>query len=148
MPAVQIHDHQSRQPFHAGLWQSVAEAALPRALASARSADSELHRLPEIEISFVDDETIARLHGEFLGDPTPTDVITFPHGEILISLDTARRQAAENGEPYERETARYIVHALLHLAGWDDRNESDRRAMHGTQEAILRECWRLAPPEK
>jgi probable rRNA maturation factor len=73
-----------------------------------------------------------------MGDPTPTDVITFHHGEIIISLDTAQRQAAENGEPYEREVTRYIVHGLLHLAGWDDREESGRREMHKVQETILR----------
>lgn len=96
-----------------------------------------MRHLEEVEISLVSDESIAKVHGEFLADPTPTDVITFQHGEILISLDTAMRQAAENSEPYEREVTRYIVHGLLHLAGWDDREEAERKAMHEVQERIL-----------
>ncbi len=97
--------------------------------------------LKEIEISFVSDKAIARVHGEFLNDPTPTDVITFPHGEIIISLDTAHRQAAEHHETYEREVALYIIHGLLHLAGWDDHGESERLEMHSRQLKILTESF-------
>ncbi len=125
-PRIQLYNHQSRHPAPLELWQTAAERALPLCLAAATSPASELHALEEIEINLVDDTTIARVHGEFLNDPTPTDVITFPHGEIFISLDTAQRQAAENGETYEREVALYIVHALLHLAGWDDREPGPR----------------------
>jgi probable rRNA maturation factor len=143
-PKVQIFDHQSRQPVLLESWQAAADRALPLCLAAANSAASELHALNEIEINLVDDDTIAGVHAEFLRDPTPTDVITFPHGEIFISLDTAQRQAAEMGEPYEREVARYIVHALLHLAGWDDRKPVDRAAMHLEQERILDLIWPAA----
>src|SRR5436190_14746033 len=108
-------------------------------MAAAKSDDAPIHVLEIIEISFVSDEAIAKVHGEFMGDPTPTDVITFQHGEIIISLDTAKRQAAENGELYEREVLRYMVHGLLHLAGWDDREETERVEMHRVQETILKQ---------
>lgn len=141
VPRLQLFNHQSLQPAPLELWQSAAERALPLCLASATSPASELHALGEIEINLVDDATIARVHGEFLADPTPTDVVTFPHGEIFISLDTAQRQAAENAETYEREVARYLIHALLHLAGWDDREPAARAAMHAEQERILGQAW-------
>ncbi len=143
-PTIQLHNHQSSQPAPLDVWQSAAERALPHCLAAAASLASELHALEEIEINLVDDATIARIHADFLNDSAPTDVITFPHGEVFISLDTAERQAAEHGEPYEREVARYVVHALLHLAGWDDHEPADRVAMHAEQERILDVIWNAA----
>ncbi len=138
---IQLYNHQSLQPAPLELWQSAAERALPLCLAAATSPTSELHALEEVEINLVDDTTIAQVHADFLNDPTPTDVITFPHGEIFISLDTAQRQAIEHGETYEREVALYIVHALLHLAGWDDGEPSDRTMMQQMQTAILDRTW-------
>lgn len=137
MPVVEIFAHHEHQPLHIEHWHELASQALPLVVAQAKSSGAPVRHLEEVEISLVSDESIAKVHGEFLADPTPTDVITFQHGEILISLDTAMRQAAENSEPYEREVTRYIVHGLLHLAGWDDREEAERKAMHEVQERIL-----------
>src|SRR5262245_9048727 len=58
--------------------------------------------LPEhecVEVALVDDETSARVHEQFMGIEGETDVITFHHGEIVIGVEVAFRQAAENGEP-------------------------------------------------
>jgi probable rRNA maturation factor len=139
LPALELYDHQETQSVSLERWRSEAECALPAIVAAARSSDAPIHHVGTVEFSFVSDETIAKVHGEFMGDPTPTDVITFQHGEILISLDTAQRQAGEHGEPYEREVVRYMVHGLLHLADWDDREESERMEMHRVQEAILKQ---------
>lgn len=136
-PLVELYDHQEAQPAPLELWQHQAERAMPHVQAAATSPDAPLLSLDLVEISFVSDEAIAQVHGDFMSDPTPTDVITFHHGEILISLDTAQRQAAEIAELYEREVARYIVHGLLHLAGWEDKEEVERTAMHAVQERIL-----------
>ncbi|MEZ0386318.1 MAG: rRNA maturation RNase YbeY, partial [Verrucomicrobium sp.] len=108
---------------------------------AAQGESAPLLELDEIDFVLVSDRTIAQVHGDFLNDPTPTDVITFHHGEILISLDTAVRQAAENGETYEREVARYMIHGLLHLAGWNDYEPAERTAMHEVQERILDSVW-------
>lgn len=108
---------------------------------AARVPDAPLLTLAEVDFVLVSDRTIARIHGEFMDDPTPTDVITFHHGEILISLDTAQRQAAEHRETYPREVARYIVHGLLHLAGWNDVDDAERKEMHRHQEEILMQIW-------
>ena len=137
VPVIEIFAHQDRQPLRIEHWQESASQALPLVAAHAKSSEAPLQHLEMIEISLVSDERITEVHGQFMADPTPTDVITFQHGEILVSLDTAMRQAAENVEPYEREVTRYIIHGLLHLAGWDDHEEAERAAMHGVQEQIL-----------
>ena len=66
--------------------------------------------LDEVEVSFVDDETIADLHLQYMQIPGPTDVITFAHGEIHISVETAKAQASEYANDFERELMLYIVH--------------------------------------
>lgn len=91
-----------------------------------------------IEVSLLDDREIARVHEDFMQDATPTDVITFQHGEILVSLDTAVRQAGAFGvESWKDEVARYIVHGLCHLHGYNDLNPVEREAMHELQESVL-----------
>lgn len=91
----------------------------------------------DLEITLLDDSAIARVHLDYLKIPGATDVITFEHGEILISLETAERQAAEFGDSFEREVLRYIVHGMLHLAGYDDRDPESRAAMEAVQEELV-----------
>ncbi|MBP6784516.1 MAG: rRNA maturation RNase YbeY [Verrucomicrobiales bacterium] len=112
--------------------------SLPWCIASCGHEPALLGGLDEVEISLVTDEVIARVHGEFMNDPTPTDVITFHHGEILVSVDTARREAAFHGNSLAEETLLYIIHGLLHLNGHIDVKEPDRSTMHREQEAILK----------
>ena len=95
-----------------------------------------------IEISLIGDEDISRVHAQFMDSPEPTDVITFCYGsdaEILVSIDTARRQAEEFGLQLEWEIALYIVHGMLHLAGYEDKTASGRDKMNALQEEILAE---------
>lgn len=112
------------------------EEALPHAL----SPDSPLCTLEEVEVTFVSDATIAKVHLDFMAIPGATDVITFDHGEIVISTETA----AENAQLYDRkldeELALYIVHGLLHLGGYEDAEPEDARRMHELQEQILKRC--------
>lgn len=95
----------------------------------------------ELSIVFVDDATIARIHDEFMDDPSPTDVITFPAdatmetaGEIIVSVDHARSRSEELGEPFSRELSLYLVHGWLHLAGYDDREPNDRQKMREAEQ--------------
>lgn len=97
---------------------------------------SALEDLEELELSLVDDATLAEVHGDFLDDPTVTDVITFPHGEVLVSVDMAARRAEEFGKGERGETFLYLIHGILHLAGLDDRCEADAAAMAKEQERI------------
>ena len=103
-------------------------------------------RSGEISICFVDDERIAQLHGEFLDDPTPTDVSTFPvseddsrplEGEIVISSGAALRQAGDHGTTPLSELHLYVIHGLLHLTGYDDLNEEDSLKMQAAQDRYL-----------
>ena len=98
----------------------------------------------ELSIAFVNDAEIAQVHADFMDDPSPTDVITFPAqpemksaGEIIVSVDHARTRAAELGEPFSRELSLYLVHGWLHLAGYNDCKESDRAKMREAEQKAL-----------
>ncbi len=123
----------------------IVKKALPHCLAAAKSPDAPLHELEEIEFTIVSDDAIAAVHAEFLDDPTPTDVITFHHGEILVSADTAVRQGADHGQPLNTELALYMIHGLMHLGGWDDHEPEEAAQMTARQEAILLTCLAPAP---
>jgi probable rRNA maturation factor len=119
----------------------VVQRAWPEILAAGRRK-SELTSLPEISFVLVSDARIAALHDEFMKDPTPTDVITFRHGEIVMSVETARREARRRRLPLTQEVARYAVHGLLHLAGWSDAGADAAAKMIALQEKILRRATR------
>ena len=95
-----------------------------------------------VNVSLIDDPEMQRVHAQFMDNPNPTDVITFPYGEegeILISVETATRKAGELGLSFEREIALYLVHGLLHLAGYEDTAEEARVEMEGLQDSLLNE---------
>lgn len=94
--------------------------------------------LEAIEIILVDRATMARVHGDFLGDPTETDVITFPYGEILVCPAVAQEQAPGHGLKVEQEVLLYGLHGLLHLVGYDDTTPSKARKMAEAQEQLLK----------
>ncbi|MGC6489542.1 MAG: rRNA maturation RNase YbeY [Planctomycetota bacterium] len=94
----------------------------------------------EVSLLLTDDEEIARLHGEFLGDPTPTDVMSFEMeggAEVVVSVETARRTAQANGTSIRGEVALYIVHGLLHTLGYDDKQDVERRRMRAAERVVL-----------
>lgn len=87
---------------------------------------------------------MAALHARFLGDPSPTDVITFPGdpladtaGEICVCADVARDYAAAHGHEFARELALYLVHGYLHLAGEDDTTAGARRRMRAAEKVAM-----------
>lgn len=116
---------------------SALRSLLPELLAAPPGPDHVLSELPVVEIAVVDDETIAQVHAEFLDDPSETDAITFPYGEILVSCDTAARYAAEHGLQPAEELFRYMVHGLTHLHGYLDYEPDDRRALFAVQEPLV-----------
>jgi probable rRNA maturation factor len=86
---------------------------------------------------------MSSLHRQFLGQSGPTDVLTFQHGEIFISVETARRHARRFGNSLAQELRLYVVHGLLHLHGFSDRGKSETRKMKMTQQRILQGAGRL-----
>ncbi|HLB32759.1 MAG: rRNA maturation RNase YbeY [Verrucomicrobia bacterium RIFCSPHIGHO2_12_FULL_41_10] len=118
---------------------SLVEKALPLCLEKPRWVKSFLPT--DIEVTLLSDHSIAKIHNDFLEDPTPTDVITFRHsqklGEILVGVPTAARNAKHFGHSVNHEVALCVVHGLLHLLDYDDTTESERQRMHKRQEEIL-----------
>ena len=143
-PRLSWHDHSPLHPDLARLGEVVARA-LPLIWRHPGASPSVLSELEDVEISLLDDAAIATVHGDFLDDPTPTDVITFHHGEILVSVETAAREAAARGDAALRETALYVIHGLLHLHGHTDAEPAARDVMHAVQESILQAVWPPAP---
>jgi probable rRNA maturation factor len=98
----------------------------------------------ELSLVFLRDSELAQLHAQFLADPTPTDVITFPGdaaqdlgGEICVSVDTARNFARAQRGDFARELTLYLVHGWLHLAGHDDLVPAKKRAMRRAEARAL-----------
>jgi probable rRNA maturation factor len=99
----------------------------------------------ELSLVFLTDSALAELHGEFLDDPTTTDVITFEGdpalgtaGEICVSADTAAAYAREHGRDFSTELTLYLVHGWLHLAGHDDLVPAKKRAMRRAEARAMR----------
>jgi probable rRNA maturation factor len=99
----------------------------------------------ELSVAFLTDTALAGLHGRYLADESPTDVITFggdpAHGmagEICVSVDAAARRAGRARAAFARELTLYVVHGWLHLAGYDDREPGARRAMRGAERRAMR----------
>lgn len=115
----------------------------------------ELGLEPEVSLVLCDDATIAELNWKYLAHEGPTDVISFPQhdltpgtphslgeadpfGDIVISVETAARQAAEfaGWEPTD-EIALLLVHGLLHLCGYDDQDPTAQQAMRAREDELL-----------
>jgi probable rRNA maturation factor len=94
--------------------------------------------LPEqILVVLVSDRKISAIHEQFMGIAGPTDVITFQHGEIVVSVETAAKQATEYETDLLHELRLYITHGLLHLAGYDDHSEDDFHKMAKLQNELV-----------
>lgn len=114
-----------------------AQRALRLCLSLPAKRPTPLLRLGEISVLLVSDRRMAALHHQFLGQTGPTDVITFEHGEIVISVPTAQRQARQFATSLRHELQLYLVHGLLHLHGFDDRTREEARRMTAVQERIV-----------
>lgn len=95
--------------------------------------------LPEVSVAFVQDETMVRLHEEYYGEDGSTDVLAFPYGddtaEIVINPSYLRREAGT--QPINRAVVDILVHAVLHLAGFDHTRGDDEGAHFDRQDAIM-----------
>ena len=144
-PELIVGNHQERteipEAWLTALEKGGALAAKEILTSHLATEDAPLPEHECVEVALVDDETSARVHEQFMGIEGETDVITFHHGEIVIGVEVAFRQAAENGEPPLRELFRYIVHGLLHLAGHEDEEPSDRQRMEAAQEPLVARLW-------
>ena len=106
--------------------------------------------MARISLAVVDDTEIARLNARYLGRHAPTDVLAFPYsvtddpahdeelGEVIVSAETAEREARRRHKTFEKELALYMIHGLLHLLGYDDTSPEKARAMRRRERELLR----------
>lgn len=100
--------------------------------------------LGDINYIFVDDETILDINRRFIGHDYYTDHIGFDYsqdnalsGDIYISLDTVRTNAKLFGVTEEEELRRVIIHGLLHLCGFQDKTDDERKLMQQAEDKAL-----------
>jgi probable rRNA maturation factor len=123
-----------------------------------------------LTVAFVRDRSIRKLNLQYRGKDAPTDVLSFPSesaeetdpigasiidpvtiqpemidhlGDVVISSDTALRQAEEAGHSFEREVAELLIHGILHLCGYD--HEADRGEMNRLEVKLRRKLLDRAP---
>ncbi len=124
--------------------------------------DHEIPENTEVSIVFVDDEYIAGLNQQYRGIKGPTDVLSFAMlegpampgdeeepmlGDVIISLETAQRQAMEYGHSSTREVAYLTIHGVLHLLGYDHQNLPDKQKMRNQEKNILNRAGLSAPSD-
>ena len=137
IPTITVHNRQRAMRVNLETWREFAKHALRACLEIPEKKIGVLTKLPQVDVVLVSDRRMSELHRRFLHQPGPTDVITFQHGEIFISTETARKQARRFGNTIEREICLYIAHALLHLHGFDDKDRRAAAEMKRTQEKLV-----------
>ncbi len=132
--------------YHSAVRGSGVDArALKRTARALLEAAGEGHSA--LSVSLVGDKRIAQINGEHRGKDASTDVLSFPLepaagdperllGDIVISVETARRQAAAYDAPLQREIYRLLIHGLLHLLGHDHEEAADRAAMEAEERRL------------
>jgi probable rRNA maturation factor len=140
VPKITVQNLQRRISVNVAELEKFAGHAVQNSLQLHQGQRTDLRKLGEISVWLISDRRMALLHRKFLGQSGPTDVMTFQHGEIFISVETARRHARTFGNSLLRELKLYIAHGLLHLHGFDDQTPSEMHKMKAAQERILRIC--------
>ena len=103
-----------------------------------------------ISVTLVNDAAIQEINREQRGKDAPTDVLSFPLepepfaqerllGDIVISIDTAKRQASDYDAPLQRELYRLLIHGLLHVLGHDHMEPGERAKMEDEERRLARE---------
>ena len=137
-PRLGLYDRQGQVNLDIDYVAEAVKRAIPLCVKQAVN-ESPLVGLKQLEVSVVSEPEISEVHGRFLNDPTATDVITFDHGEIIVSADMAQEKAFGLGHSTEAELLLYVIHGLLHLGGYNDKSESEFEEMSQIQERIWEE---------
>ena len=139
-PKLDLADGLALEPFSA----SELDALVRKVLCT-------VWRVEGRSLRFCDEQEICRLHETYLGDPSPTDVMSFPYGslpagappeesceaELIVNLDMAKDAAAEHGNSPKAELALYLVHGALHLLGYDDQETAALLKMKKAEQRVL-----------
>ena len=142
VPEVTLHNLQRKISVNVAELEKFVGNAVQHSLQLQKGKQTDLRKSRGVSVWLVSDRRMALLHRKFRGQSGPTDVLTFQHGEIFISVETAQRHAGAFGNSLVRELKLYIVHGLLHLHRFDDQTPRKAHKMKAAQEKILRACSR------
>jgi probable rRNA maturation factor len=115
-----------------------------------------IHPLADLSILLVDVETMSRYHEKFMGEPGPTDVLSFPMdelripgpaeeppqgllGDVVLAPEVCAQQAAAHGRSAAEEADYLLIHGLLHLLGFDHAEPDEASTMFGLNDRIIAE---------
>ncbi|MBM3240762.1 rRNA maturation RNase YbeY [Candidatus Poribacteria bacterium] len=131
--------------------EAIIRKAIEITLASEKVGHSNNKEELEVSVLLTDDAEIQRLNKQYCQLDRPTDVLAFamregidselnPHllGDIVISIQTAQRQAVDVGHSLDMELSLLAVHGTLHLLGYDHEIDSEAAIMRDIEEMILR----------
>jgi probable rRNA maturation factor len=139
----------------ADCWRNApnAEAVIQRAIAAAVERVDDSVANAELAIMLTDDSGIRTLNNNWRGIDQPTNVLSFPAlqppapqkagaaprmlGDIAIAYETMRREADQDGKPFDHHLSHLAVHGFLHLIGYDHTNDDDAEAMEALETEIL-----------
>ena len=146
--------------------ESGLEADSPGLVRLATFALDQLRIHPQAELSvlLVDEDTMASYHEKYMGEPGPTDVLSFPMdelrppadddeppvgllGDIVLCPAVTRRQAAEHSRSADAEAEYLLVHGILHLLGFDHADDDERMEMFGLKDRIIA-AWAAQRPDR
>lgn len=146
--------------------ESGLEADSPGLVRLATFALDQLRIHPQAELSIllVDEDTMSAYHEKYMGEPGPTDVLSFPMdelrppgeedepplgllGDIVLCPAVTDRQAREHGRSSAAEAEYLLVHGILHLLGYDHADDAERTEMFGLKDRII-EAWAGARPDR
>ncbi len=98
-----------------------------------------------IEVVFVSDGTMRKYNKDFAGKNGTTDVLSFDLDDtfvVIVSVDTAKKNAIFYGERFYDELARYVIHGILHLVGYDHKITSNTGKTMKDKEEELLKVWK------
>jgi len=137
LPQIYVRNLQRKKRLNIAGLEAFARSALESCV--RKYGENTTSLTDEIFVLLISDRRMESLHRRFLNQTGSTDVITFQHGEIFVSVPMAQRQARRFGTTLIREIQLYIVHGLLHLCGFNDQTAAQTRRMRSAEKAILRQ---------
>mgnify|MGYP001177782745 CR=1 FL=1 len=109
-----------------------------------KAIESEKGRAGNVNYIFCSDEYLHQINTKYLEHDDFTDIVTFDYsdgeaisGDIFISIDRVKDNATKFNQSFDRELHRVLIHGVLHLLGYKDKNPSDKAQMRKKEEAYL-----------
>lgn len=101
--------------------------------------------LQDLNYIFCSDDYLLKINQEHLNHDYYTDIITFDNsespaeieGDIFISVDRVTENAKENSSPFQNELSRVLAHGLLHLFGFSDKTDEEKKVMREKEDACI-----------